>query len=217
MSAPVEMETFDEDGFGSFSGTAEFKLVVVVVVVGDADGVSVGLEVGPEVGPDVGLEVLGTELGAREGISDGTSLGVHVGELDGFVVGVKDGVAVGTLVTRMLFFALLILTGGLVFELLVLAEEICLELLMMLGAGVLERGSLLDFLIDLLLLLALLLDAFFVFRRAVTAPSSAVLSAAGACRACVGSVEANEGAAKRERVTKVKKRAKFFFVRVIIL
>jgi hypothetical protein len=51
------VETFDEDGFGSFSGTAEFKLLVVVVVVavvvGDADGASVvGLEVGPEVGPE---------------------------------------------------------------------------------------------------------------------------------------------------------------------
>jgi hypothetical protein len=135
-----------------------------------------------------------------------------VGELDGFVVGVKDGFAVGTLVTRMLFFALLILTGGLFFDLLILAGEFWLELLMMLVAGVLQRGLLLlDFLIDFLLSLALL-DAFFAFRRTLMDPSSAVLNAVG-----TGSVEANEGAAQRERVTKVQKRATFFLVGVIIL
>jgi hypothetical protein len=188
-------ETFEEDGLVSLSGRAELKMTVSV---GDADGASVGLEVGPEVGPDVGPEVglaegpdVGTELGAREGVSEGILLGILEGELEGFAVGSLVGFAVGAPVTRMLFFALLLL-----------AEELFLELLIL-------RGSLLTFLLDSVLLLAFL-EAFLDNLRIVVDPSLA-------CRARVGSIEANEVAVREERVTKVKKRARFFLGKVIMV
>jgi hypothetical protein len=223
-------ETFEEDGLVSLSGKAEFKMTVSV---GGADGASVGLEVGPEVGPDVGPEVgpavgpevgpdvgpevgpavgpdvgpevglavgpdVGTELGAREGVSEGILLGINVGVLDGFAVGALVGFAVGALVTRMLFFALLIL-----------AEELFLELLMLLAAGILKRGSSLSCLFDLAVPLAFL-EAFLDNLRIAVDPSLA-------CWARVGSIEADEVAVREERVTKVKKRARFFLVKVIMV
>jgi hypothetical protein len=207
--------------------------------VGPEVGLAVGPEVGPNDGPEVGLAVgpvVGTELGAREGVSEGILLGIQEGELEGFAVGALDGFAVvgtlvgemegfavvgGGLVVLMLFFELLILAEELVFalliltdepflELLILAEELFLELLMLLAAGILKRGSSLSCLFDLAVPLAFL-EAFLDNLRIVVDPSTA-------CRARVGSIEANEVAVREERViTKVKKRARFFLVKVIMV
>jgi hypothetical protein len=169
-------------------------------------------------------------------VSEGILLGIQEGELEGFAVGALDGFAVvgtlvgemegfavvgGGLVVLMLFFELLILAEELVFalliltdepflELLILAEELFLELLMLLAAGILKRGSSLSCLFDLAVPLAFL-EAFLDNLRIVVDPSTA-------CRARVGSIEANEVAVREERViTKVKKRARFFLVKVIMV
>jgi hypothetical protein len=214
--------------------------------VGPTVGPDVGTELGAREGVSEGI-LLGIPEGELEGFAVGdldgfAVVGTFVGEMEGFAV-VGGGVVV-----LMLFFELLILAEELVFALLILtdesflellilaevlflellmllaagmtrtlfsallllAEELFLELLMLLAAGILKRGSSLSCLLDLAMPLAFL-EAFLDNRRTVVDPSLA-------CRACVGSIEANEVAVEEERViAKVQKRARFFLVKVIMV